>query len=107
MVLHHGHQFDVVFGIADHHATEEVLPVESEEVLLVDLLERVLVCQSFDGRRRRSFRQVFDAVIPLCALLRVFLGSMSFRRKLSGAVPVGEEIAKAGNLDAKEFELGT
>lgn len=102
LVLDQGHQLDVVAGVPDHHAAEQVLAVGSEEILLVYGLERVLVGERLDRVCWRAVYSSLDGALLLCRLLPPGRA----RRQMARAVAVREEVAKAGHVDAQQLELG-
>lgn len=95
LALDHLVQLHVVLGVANHHTSKQVLPIHSEQVLLVDSGEGVLVCQCLD-----TWLFVTISVPHRAIDNRWPLPWKEFR-----PISVGKEVTKAGNVNTKELEL--
>ena len=111
-VLDHGDKLDVVLGVAYHHPAQEVLPIESEEVFFVHLLERVLVGQGLDWRWCRALCEISRTVVRFQRFAFSPFGPAACRRRsmpparqFLRPVPISEEVTETGHLHAQELQL--
>src|SRR5271156_4060196 len=104
--LDHGDELDVVFRVADHHASKEVLAIESEEVFLVDGSEWIFVGESFDRRWWRSTSEGLDLFFAIDRAASLHSASMFAYGQVFWSVTISKEIAKTCNFNAEQLEFG-
>ena len=100
LILDQWHQLYIVLGVSNHHTSKKILAIESEQILLINILERIFVSQSLDWRRRWSICELCKIILGL--LLR--FGSPGWH--VFRSISVSKEVPKTCNLNPQKLQLG-